>query len=215
MAKPDIICVLGDLVNMRDTDFTNAVSLMDDLLHIAPVYFVNGNHEQSNMIINNFDKPAIQTELEKTEVKILNNECVTLERMGQSINLAGYMDNNFDDVNTYFRDKAKSELTALGKTFDTSKYTICLIHRGQYFDFLSGIEGYDLFLSGHLHGGLVNIPKIREKILNEHFGTDKYVRGMYRENGKTEIISGGLSEEKKIPRVFNTPEVVSVELKVK
>lgn len=214
-ANPDIICIVGDLVNMHDKVFTNTEKLVDDLLHIAPVYYVNGNHEQSNMILYNYDKPAVQKVLENTDVRILNNQCTLIERRGQYINLAGYMDNNFDDENTYFRDKAKAELESLKKSFDSSLYTVCMIHRGQYFDTLSETDGYDLYLSGHLHGGLVNLPKIRQKILLEHFGTDKYVKGKYRDNGKTEIISGGLGEEKSIPRVFNTPEVVLVELKTK
>ncbi|MDD6483572.1 MAG: metallophosphoesterase [Clostridiales bacterium] len=213
--KPDIICIAGDIVNMNTTDYTNTEELLRGLTPIAPVYYVYGNHEQNNMILNNYDKPEIYNILCDYGVTILENENVVLEKSGAKINLTGYMDNNFDDTNTYFKEKAKRELTSISKSFDSSLYTICLIHRGQYFDYLSEMPYYDLYLSGHLHGGLINIGPIRDMILEKHVGTSKYSKGMYTENGKTEIISAGIANDDGIPRILNTPEIVIAELLTK
>lgn len=214
-AEPDIICVIGDLVNMNTADYTNTIELLKGITQIAPVYYVYGNHEQNNMILNKYDKPEIYNILCDYGVTVLENENVILEKSGVKINLTGYMDNNFDDVNTYFKDKAKKELTSISKSFDRSLYTICLIHRGQYFDYLSEMPYYDLYLSGHLHGGLINIKPIRDMILEKHVGTSQYCKGMYTENGKTEIISAGIANDDGIPRILNTPEIVIAELLTK
>lgn len=213
--EPDIICIVGDLVNMDTEDFTNTEALIQGITEVAPVYYVNGNHEQSNMILNGYDKPEIYDILQTYDVTILENQNVVLEKSGAKINLTGYMDNNFDDENTYFEDKAKTELTAISDTFDSTLYTICLIHRGQYFDYLSEMPYYDLYLSGHLHGGLINIKPVRDMILEKHVGTSKYCKGMYSENDKTAIISAGIANDDGIPRILNTPEFVMVELKSK
>lgn len=211
-AEPDIICIVGDLVNMNTTDYTNTTELIRGISELAPVYYVYGNHEQSNMILNSYDKPEIYNILKNYDITILENKNIVIEKDGAKINLTGYMDNNFDDTNTYFKEKAKRQLTAISKTFDSSLYTICLMHRGQYFDYLSEIPDYDLYLSGHLHGGLINIKPLRDMILETHVGTSRYCKGMYTENGKTEIISTGIANDDGIPRILNTPEIVVVEL---
>lgn len=213
--EPDIICIVGDLVSMHTEDFTNAEELIKGITEVAPLYYVYGNHEQSNMILNGYDKPQIYDVLQNYDVTILENQNVVLEKSGAKINLTGYMDNIYDDTSERYKEKAKNDLTSISKTFDNSLYTICLIHRGQYFDYLSEMPYYDLYLSGHLHGGLINIKPVRDTILEKHVGTSKYSKGMYSENEKTAIISAGIANDDGIPRILNTPEIVMVELKSK
>ena len=74
---------------------------------------------------------------------------------------------------------------------------------------------YDLVLAGHLHGGHVNLPYVRDLILQKHFGSDKYRKGEYHLNGSEMIICGGIALKDDLYRLFNTPEIVTVELKCK
>jgi hypothetical protein len=46
--KPDIIVITGDLIDSYDRDIATASKLIADILSIAPVYFVPGNHEHNN-----------------------------------------------------------------------------------------------------------------------------------------------------------------------
>ena len=43
--KPDIIAITGDLVNGRNYNASACIKFIDQIIKIAPVYFVSGNHE--------------------------------------------------------------------------------------------------------------------------------------------------------------------------
>ena len=130
------------------------------------------------------------------------------------INLIGYGDSVYNDFGGHFEKNAKDKITKLYNTLDKSVLSILLFHRGQYFDMIVDV-GYDVVLSGHLHGGLVNIKGIREYILNKHFGTDRYVKGEYRIGDSVMYLSSGIAKRKNIYRIFNTSQINILELKTK
>ena len=206
-AQPDIICVGGDLINMEDTDFTNAEKLLSGLLDIADVLYSYGNHE---IHCENIQKMARIAE--DMNVKLINDEAVVVEKDGSRINIIGYGDDIYSDFTYHFEKQAQKRLTDLSYQFNNDELSVLIMHRPQYFETTSALP-YDLTLSGHLHGGLINIEPIRTKILEKHFGTDKYCKGEYNIGDKKLIISAGIAKEDKIYRVFNTPEIVVVEIK--
>ncbi|MDE5964620.1 MAG: metallophosphoesterase [Eubacterium sp.] len=206
-AQPDIICVGGDLINMEDTDFSNAEKLLSGLVDIADVLYSYGNHE---IHCENIEKMAQIAE--DMGVKLINDKAMTVEKDGSHINIIGYGDDIYSDFTYHFEKQAQKRLTDLSYQFDNNELSVLLMHRPQYFETTSNLP-YDLTLSGHLHGGLINIEQIRTKILQEHFGTDKYCKGEYNSGDKKLIISAGIAKEDKIYRVFNTPEIVVVEIK--
>lgn len=205
--QPDIICVGGDLINMEDTDFTNAEKLLSGLLDIADVLYSYGNHE---IHCENIQKMARIAE--DMNVKLINDEAVVVEKDGSRINIIGYGDDIYSDFTYHFEKQAQKRLTDLSYQFNNDELSVLIMHRPQYFETTSALP-YDLTLSGHLHGGLINIEPIRTKILEKHFGTDKYCKGEYNIGDKKLIISAGIAKEDKIYRVFNTPEIVVVEIK--
>lgn len=205
-AQPDIICVGGDLINMEDADFSNAEKLLSGLIDIADVLYSYGNHE---VHCENIQKMAQIAE--STGVQLLNDKAVTVEKDGSHINIIGYGDDIYSDFTDHFEKQAQKRLTDLSYQFDNDELSVLLMHRPQYFETTSDLP-YDLTLSGHLHGGLINIKQIRTKILKEHFGTDKYCKGEYNIGDKKLIISAGIAKEDKIYRIFNTPEIVVVEI---
>lgn len=206
-AQPDIICVGGDLINMEDTDFTNTEKLLSGLIDIADVMYSYGNHEVHCENIQKMTQIA-----EDMSVTLINDKAVTVEKDGSRINIIGYGDDIYSDFTYHFEKQAQKRLTDLSYQFDNDELSILIMHRPQYFETISELP-YDLTLSGHLHGGLINIEQIRTKILQKHFGTDKYCKGEYNIGNKKLIISAGIAKEDKIYRVFNTPEIVVVEIK--
>ena len=75
-------------------------------------------------------------------------------------------------------------------------------------------KGFDLVVSGHAHGGQVIIPHILNGLYAPNQGLfPKYAGGRYTlADGNTEmIVSRGLCKNI-LPRVFNPPEVVVIEL---
>ena len=95
---------------------------------------------------------------------------------------------------------------------DVPGYRILLAHRPERFRTYQRF-GFDLVLSGHSHGGQVRIPFI----LNGLYAPDqgwfpKYAGGVYRHGNMTHVVSRGLSYNEKLPRIFNPPEVVVIDI---
>ena len=44
--KPDIIAMAGDMIDMSETDYSVVLTLCEQLVDVAPVYFSYGNHEK-------------------------------------------------------------------------------------------------------------------------------------------------------------------------
>ena len=73
--------------------------------------------------------------------------------------------------------------------------------------------GFDLTLSGHVHGGLIILPFIGPVLAPEFKFFPKYSRGIYEINKMKLLVSRGLGYSRKIPvRVLNNPEVVVINL---
>ena len=76
--------------------------------------------------------------------------------------------------------------------------------------------GLDLVLSGHAHGGQVRIPLLVNGLCAPNQGWfPKYAGGRYDVDGTVMLVSRGLSNQAQmgVPRVFNRPEWLIVELK--
>ena len=210
-ASPDIICIAGDLVSMDTVNYFNTKELIHRLMNIAQVYYVYGNHEYYNATYRGCEEPPIKQELLGSGVIFLNNSIRTLEKDGALINLIGYGDSKHSDSGTAFWQHAEPFMKEISASIDKSVLSILLMHRAQYFDKVSQYP-FDLVLGGHLHGGQINIKPIRDKILIQHSGTDKYSKGEYFENGHELIVSAGCADNDGL-RILNTPEIVSVILK--
>ncbi len=212
-AEPDIIAITGDLINYDDTDYTNAVNLVKGLCEVAPVYYIYGNHEKWSLGTDKkANDPKIKDALADTGVTILDDKGIWLEKGESRIRLTGYADENYDDFSGHYKRFFKQTLDKLGNAASNGELSILLTHRAQYFDVVDDYP-YDLVISGHLHGGLINLPRVREYILREHFGTDEYIKGEYTRGEKKMFISAGIAKEEDIYRILNTPEVMTVELK--
>ena len=95
---------------------------------------------------------------------------------------------------------------------DTSKFNLLISHDPLLYDLYSS-EGYDMVLSGHLHGGIINIPFIGGLLSPDFTFFPKYYKGVNNFNNTNVIISRGLGFGYMIPiRVFNRGEVVIIKL---
>lgn len=205
--KPQIIIAAGDAINMNDTNYDNVGTLFEGLLKMAPVYFTSGNHERWSMNEEDF-----LNYLQNKGVHILNNDVVEIGLENDVINLIGYRDTIYsDDAMRY--DILDKELDMLwNKIKNKDLFHLLVFHRANYFDTVAKYP-FDVVLSGHLHGGQINLPVIRSKILMGRFCNADYSKGYYRKNGSQMIVSAGLEKNYRYPRVFNPPEVVEIVLK--
>jgi len=92
-------------------------------------------------------------------------------------------------------------------------FSLLLSHRPDMTDLYESLR-FDLVVSGHAHGGQWRIPLLLNGLYAPHQGLfPRYAGGLYRLNGTNLLVSRGLSRETTpLPRIFNRPEVVIVDI---
>lgn len=206
-ATPDLILLVGDMFS-ADGDPEEELTMFRALVEIAPTYYVTGNHEYWE-----YDVPALTTLIGETGVTVLDQNCVTVEAVGQRINLCGVPD-PYAMVYAGAPDTA-IQLSRAAEQIDSEAYTILLAHRPELLEAYAALGKFDLVLSGHAHGGQVRIPGVINGLCAPNQGWfPKYAGGRYEQDGTTMLVSRGLSDQVQmgVPRIFNRPELLIVDL---
>lgn len=136
--KPDIIFITGDLFDGMDGDLDIFIPNLKKLRAPLGVYYINGNHETY------VGMPMVLSELEKTGIRILNDEAVDIK----GVQLIGLR---------YPEREQKKDLTAtiLGiKDYAPGLPTILLYHEPVQIEAMEKL-GINLMLSGHTHRGQI------------------------------------------------------------
>lgn len=205
--KPDIIALAGDIADDQ-VPIEGTKQLLAGLNGLAPIYYVSGNHEfWSNDIIN------IKDTITKYDVIILENSYEQIKVRNSNIIIGGV-----DDPDVVKYDKLDFDWQGeMHKTFselqDKPDFKIFLAHRPELIEIYKEYS-FDLVLSGHSHGGQVRLPFILNGLFAPNQGWfPKYAGGVYKHDSLTHIVSRGLSYNPCLPRVFNPPEVVVIDVK--
>lgn len=209
--SPNIIVMTGDMVTANEKDFTVFYSLVKELTKKYRVYYVYGNHEGE---LSSKLKSEITAFLKENGVIVLDNDYISIEKNNEKINLYGLC---YTQKYYSYKGGKKHIITEnyiknkLG-TIDKNKYNILLTHNPLFFDAYSGY-GFDLTLSGHVHGGLIRLPFIGGILSPERKFFPQYSAGVYEKGNSKLVVSRGLSRGTKGFRFFNRPDVVSITLK--
>ena len=75
--KPDIIVFTGDLLDRNHTSYEASLEAISGLVEIAPVYYVNGNHE---LALPEQRMKAFYDELRQMGVNVLFDETTAVQR---------------------------------------------------------------------------------------------------------------------------------------
>ncbi len=206
---PDIIVSTGDLVHDRGT-YEPGITFARRLCDIAPTYAVTGNHD-----VRRSDYRQFQHDLDLTGVRTLHDESITLSKNGADITLSG-IDDPFSHDGERTSDKI---LASASKIAMPDNYHILLFHRANNMGLLKR-KGFDLILSGHMHGGQMRLPNgvgiCTPKSSwsgNSPLLFPKYTGGHYRHHDTHMIVNRGTGNTMIIPRFFNRPEVTVIILK--
>jgi uncharacterized protein len=207
---PDIIVITGDLIDRRNTRIDIATEFVKQIVTIAPVYYVSGNHEQLSGKYN-----ELKEKLEKLDVQIIDNSYMTLNKRGEQIGLMGIADPSIiQNEGTYLWDDSseyiKININKLFGNIDTN-FNILLSHRPEQFSIYKDMN-VDLVFSGHAHGGQVRIPFVGGLVAPNQGLFPKYTQGIYSEKSTSMVVSRGLGNSIFPLRVFNPPELVVVTL---
>lgn len=198
--EPDIIALTGDFVT-DEGDLAAVKKLAGRLTELCPVYFVSGNHEFGSGLA-----VKVRNILERAGVKYLSNEYLTISRGEDEILLGGV-----EDPLAYADMLSPDELAQKMNDAAPDAFKILLGHRNYWMTEYPELP-VDLIFCGHAHGGLIRIPGVGGLI-----GTDRrlfpdFDAGQFNNGRYTLIVSRGLGNSVSIPRIFNRPEIVCVEL---
>ena len=208
--KPDLVFFLGDLIDNYSTyegDTAPIIQLLSQIETsgdatvtmengvVHDKFAVYGNHDYGGGLENKY-----QDIMEASGFHVLINDTVTLDRWDVTIT-------GIDDMVIGYGD------AACAKGLPEDSYNIVLSHVPDVITELTD-EPLDLMLSGHTHGGQINVP-----VLSDHFLPPYgriFVNGAYHFENQRETtlyVNRGLGTSKLPLRVLASPELTEVILK--
>src|ERR1700720_2179884 len=137
---PDIIALTGDFVTYSRRNIEPAAELLGRLRARYGVFAVLGNHDFR------VDADAVPLALRRQHIDVLRNRHVTLWFGGESMYLAGVDDYGYG-----------ADLRRAMRGVPRDAATILLAHNPRVIH-LASRHNVSLVLSGHTHGGQVNLP---------------------------------------------------------
>ncbi|MEH7107478.1 metallophosphoesterase [Bacillus sp. JJ1764] len=205
LLKPDLIVFTGDLVDQKNYDEGTSLLLMKEIIKIAPVYFVTGNHEWWSRNFNSLEK-----NLTSLGVKVLRNSWEKVRIGDDNIYIFG-----IDDPAIINGDQSKLVRTelkeALNRVENQGVFKILLSHRPELFPIYSQYN-FDLIFSGHAHGGQIRLPLIGGLIAPNQGYFPNYSSGKYKKRNSTMVVNRGLGNSIFPQRLFNHPEIIVLKL---
>ena len=204
--KPNIIVITGDLIDSTKTNVDIAIDMIKEIIEIAPVYYVTGNHEART---NEYDN--LKSQMIELGVKILENEAQEIQLNNSTINILGINDPSFYKESDILDSKiVKNNMENI--QYNEDNFTILLSHRPEVFKIYVE-KNIDLVFTGHAHGGQIRLPFIGGIIAPNQGTFPEYTDGIYREKDTTMVVSRGIGNSIIPFRVNNRPELMIVELK--
>lgn len=234
---PDYVFILGDLVtgkllkgNESEVLWRSynpyAYKSLCELKNVAPVYFALGNHEVYMTLRDISDIVSMG-------ITVLDDDYIFLK---EGIVLGGltsglvtgyrkYMKSNSQeekirgslDYDFYHHGEADFELTKPNfKWIDLFEkeegYKLLLSHHPEYWAIREPMlnnRNIDLVLSGHAHGGQIRV--LDRGIYAPGQGLlPKYTKGKYRGKHGDMVVTSGMANTYKIPRLFNPYEILKI-----
>ena len=203
-ANVDMTVITGDLLNDDPKPTDEVDNLIANLLDIAPVYFISGNHDLWRMGYHEIFK-----KYEDLGAVFMDEKTIAIEKDGEKITISGCPDPFSKLPDAILKNLKRS----LGKLKKTDGFSILLFHRANLFDAIKDL-GYDLILSGHMHGGQIRIPGLggvlapSSALLSKtRMIFPKYTGGVETSDNTTMIVNRGVGNTLPLPRLGNPAEV--------
>lgn len=213
--KPDIVLIAGDMITAKPKGAMEpALGLLRELAGEFPVYYGNGNHEHRLKLYPKAYGDMAQryaAALKEMGIEPLSNAHAELSEYG--IAVYGAEIDKFFYKRFWVREMKPDYLSGVLGHAPEDRYTVLLAHNPDYFPRYAA-WGADLTLSGHVHGGIARVPFWGRGVLSPRMCFfPKYDGGIYREGGRTMILSRGLGTHTLPVRAFNPGELWVVELR--
>ena len=188
--NPDSVVITGDFVSIDPSLVQKALkNQLPRIKNNDGVFTVLGNHDHWT------SAHSLRKILHGCDVIELNNDVYSLSRSNNQIHICGlddYCEKQHD------LDKLLNKLPQTG-------CAILLVHEPDYAVISSRTKRFDLQLSGHSHGGQLNIPFLGPPVLPKH--SNLYPSGLYEVNGMLLYTNRGVGMIKPYVRFNCRPEI--------
>lgn len=207
--NPDLIMLVGDIFDDKGSN-EGAKDLLSTIGNEFPCYYVTGNHEYLSRRAE-----AIKETIREYGVTVLEGDTKFITVKSQKISISG-IDDPYRHIFTFTNKEPtgswQEQFNECQTEIDKDVYSILISHRPEMVQFYED-SGFDLVLTGHAHGGQFRIPFILKGLFSPNQGFfPKYTSGIYKLGNTNMIVSRGLCKDEK-PRVFNSPELVIIDIK--
>ena len=212
---PDAVFFAGDMVTTSmELEYHSdaALRFIRDVSARYPIYYGIGNHEEKlrrcpEKFPGEYDKYV--SALKDMGVSMLIDEKVSIGETG--IDVYG-----LDLEHDYFRKVIINPIPKdyLEKKFgapDPDRISILIAHDPEHFDNYA-LWHPDYVLSGHVHGGIINIPPFGGLVSPQLKLFPKYDAGLFTKESSTMILSRGLGSHTIPVRINNKAEIVIVDI---
>ncbi|OGL39432.1 MAG: hypothetical protein A3C43_06890 [Candidatus Schekmanbacteria bacterium RIFCSPHIGHO2_02_FULL_38_11] len=189
--KPDMLFITGDFIASPNDSISECLDAVKFLSSFMPVYGCLGNHDYWG------NEEVLTKSFKNSGARLLRNEGEGFIFNNTELNICGVEDPM----------RSTPDFEKASKNLNTGKATILLSHNPNYFD---KIKKYDipLTLSGHTHGGQINIILPGINISPARLIT-RYTRGLYTENRCNLYVNPGLGTIG-FPLRLNVPPEITV-----
>lgn len=204
--QPDYILLPGDIVDEHRPPI-HAHAFLCGAADIAPTWFAPGNHEYRAGCL-----PSIIRMVERCGVTALLDTAAAVDTLAGPMIIAGCEDPEKTkrcDPRYDWRARIRRNFGGMGQS---EAFAVLLAHHPEYSQ-LYGTLGFDLVVSGHAHGGQARMPFLLNGVIAPDEGLlPHYAGGCYRQGQTAHIVSRGVVVYAYVPRIFNPPEIVCIEV---
>jgi hypothetical protein len=186
----DIAVATGDFITLSADPLRQCLELCSRMRTRHGVYACNGNHE----IYARAQEAAQEICLQK-DIRLLRQERELLQIGGAKLNLAG----------VDYQIKGRPYLPRAENLREAEACNILLSHNPDVFP-VAARKGFDLMLSGHTHGGQIQMEIVDERLNPARFYTP-YVAGLYSIGSRRAYVNAGLGTVMLPCRIGADPEV--------
>lgn len=182
---PDVCILTGDYKRGFTGPFHQVMPALGDLAsRVRPAHGIHA-------VLGNHDTADMAEAIEGLGIRVLVNETHTIEKDGAHIHLTGT-----DDVHYFYTDDARAALAGAPQGFK-----IAVVHSPELAH-AAAENGFQLYLTGHTHGGQVCLPGGRP-VLTHLVRHRAYASGLWRHRDMVGYTSTGVGVSA-LPVRFNS-----------
>ncbi len=192
---PDLVAIAGDYVSdtvrYDSRDLSNALSLIEAKDGVVAVL---GNHDYLA------NEKIVRRLISESGITELANDVYTLERGDSKLHIAG--------VDDFWQRKARLDLVM--EKLPEEGAAVLLAHEPDFADVSAATGRFDLQLSGHSHGGQIQLP-FWGPLVWPPYGRN-YASGLYQVDGMIQYTNRGLGMLGPHVRLNCRPEITILNL---